>query len=126
LILFAQAVPDAALVPCVTVLPVAWSVRSVGTRNGEAVIFFENDAYDATAQATFAETCSTEEESGNDDGEAMVSGPEGAPQFVQRFAGGCFVIEFPPQIAERDAEDLADAVRFLERDELRDRTGWTL
>jgi hypothetical protein len=126
LILFAQAVPDAELIPCVTALPVGWSVPSVGTRNGEAVIRFDNDAYDTTAKATFSETCPPPDAGRPADGSLTRIERGGAVRFVRSFAGGCVVIDFPPGIGDRDAEELVEAVSFLDRDDLRAMTGWTL
>ena len=126
LILFAQAVPDADLIPCVGALPVGWTVESIGTRTGEAVIAFESDTYDAKAIGTLTAACAYPGTGSSTDHPSITLYDDGVGLFEYAFDGGCFALEFPAVVSDRDAEALLAAVSYLSRDELRSLTGWTL
>ncbi len=126
LILFAQAVPEAGFIPCVGALPVGWTVESIGTRTGEAVIVFENDAYDAKAIGTLTAACAPIGAASSTDDPSIARYNDGAGRYTYTFAGGCFTMEFPREVSDGDSEALLAVVSYLSRNELRSLTGWTL
>lgn len=126
MILFAQAVPDSAFIPCVDELPVGWSVESIGTRTDEAVIVFENGAYDANALGTLTSACLATGTESPTEHPSITEHRDPAGTFAFTFDGGCFVMDFPDEVSDQDAQALLAALGYLSRDELRSRTGWTL
>ena len=107
-------------------LPVGWTVESIGTRTGEAVIVFENDAYDTKAVGTLTPACALPGAGSSTDNPSVTRHHDGAGRFAYAFAGGCFAMEFPLQVSDRDAQALLAVVSYLSRDELRSLSGWTL
>ena len=106
-VLMAQAVPSATLVPCINVYPAGWSLGSFDTRSRLAVITFDSDRGGIGAlTVTFQATCTPR-------GTTLPSDEVGAPNLRQEdhdplgsryratryypFPGGCmmFAFDFP-------------------------------
>ena len=125
LILFAQAVPSAQLIPCLDGLPAGWQIGSIDTRTGEARIELENDTHDIVVAGTFTAACST-------GGEPLPTEDPSITAYLQPslltfvFDGGCFAIELPGAVTAQEADALLAALAYISRDSLRATTGWTL
>lgn len=126
LILFAQAVPTASVVPCLGELPPGWLLNSIETRTGEALVVFENDTHDVNVAASLRARCDLAglREPSEEEVVSVNETVDGAVALV--FEGGCFQIGFPGVVSEIEAAALLDAISHLSRDELRALTGWTL
>jgi hypothetical protein len=104
LVLEAQSVPSAELVPCITEVPANWSVTVFHVRDGETIIELRSHSEaGGSARATFTSTCNT---SGATE---QLSGKEGTRLFVRQsplvndvlirkqfytFPGGCVTYDF--------------------------------
>lgn len=129
-ILMAQAVPSAALVPCVNVYPAGWSLGSFDARSGLVEITFDSDRGGIGAlTVTFETTCKPE-------GTTLPSDEVGAPNLRQRddeplgsryratryysFPGGCMLyrFDFPPEGRSTLTTDAAVMVHLTPRSEI--------
>jgi len=124
LILFAQAVPTAAAIPCLGPLPAGWMVDGIETRSGEALVVFENDTHDVDAPGRLTERCATT-------GVGELTGDvtlhrTNSGGWAAVFVGGCFAVEIPDVVTDEEVEALLAAISYLSRDELRELTGLTL
>jgi hypothetical protein len=126
-VLMAQAVPSATLVPCVDVYPAGWSLGSFDTRSGIAVITFDSDRGGIGAlTVTFEATCTPQ-------GSTLPSDEVGAPNLRQEdreplgsryratryytFPGGCmlYTFDFPQGGVSTLTTDAAQMVHLTRR-----------
>jgi hypothetical protein len=137
LVLMAQAVPTAGLVPCVGAVPSAWRRGPVDVRDGRATFAFVSSSVDGTGDAVLlvalTEDCeltgATEvpsDEPGARRYERLrdvTHGYEGERLYA--YDGGCTTLEFRLSGQDRAQQvGLASlAVGFVTRDELRDGVG---
>ena len=128
LLLMAQSVPEAAMVPCIDHLPVAWEYKGFAVDSGGSTMRFETDTYDLGVEVTLRTEC---EELGS----AAVSDRLGADLsvadgrlFMYALRGGCIQIEYPTQALAEAAEGVAfrDGIGFLSRADLAEASGWEL
>ncbi len=130
LLLMAQSVPDAALIPCIGDLPRGWEFSRAHTQGSGSVLVFTNDTHDLGADVVLAPTCDVS-------GARQTDSPRpGLPLYVSSdgktlsfpFDGGCILFEYQTkQLAESEAgRDLIEGVPFMPRDTLRELSGWTL
>ena len=112
-LLFGQAVPTARYVPCVSALPVAWSVKSTEVEDGRGSFTLDAAAL-GTASITVHESCDTSGEEidspvPNEGVTARLqqSGPKAATLWL-RYRGGCVRIAL--QTEEPSVDQLLDAV----------------
>ena len=124
LLLFAQAVPNAEMIPCLRALPPGWGLLDIVTSSEEASIDFENDTYDVDVVVTFRERCSGIEPASLQPGEVTLERTPAASFY--RFTGGCVAVEPHGPLGEEALEGLFEAIDFLTRAELSDRSGWEL
>lgn len=124
LILMAQSVPTAQLIPCITRLPAGWELEHANTESGRSQLQFENAA-GAEVVIELLATCSpvgiiTGSEPGIDS--FTVTDDTGrVDEWV--FDGGCIRIEAP---LGAEPGLMADAVSFTTRETLRVESGWEL
>jgi hypothetical protein len=127
--LMAQAVPEAAMVPCVEVAPPGWSLNDVKVGRGFATIVFDIDRPHQIAAVTvdLAPTCdlagATEVSSEQPGARRYIRIDRNAsPARVTRsyvFAGGCVSERFTsPSSPERLAADASTSLGFVSRERL--------
>lgn len=130
LLLMAQSVPSATLIPCVGELPRGWEFRAAHSDSTKSVLDFENDTFDLDADVVLAPACDVSEadeiESSRPGTRLFVSGSGETMSFT--FDGGCiaFGFETSPLAESAEGRALLEAVPFMTRDTLRELTGWTL
>ena len=131
LVLMAQAVPTAALVPCLGGLPAGWEFGTLEVRQDKAQLVLSSDrGGDQALTVTLRQRC------GLGDAKRVPSDEAGARRFelvrqlrpysgvrYYEFRGGCVVYDFELE-SERSSALLNEAsimVNFVTRDELQDR-----
>lgn len=130
LLLMAQSVPDATLIPCIGDLPQGWEFSKVHSRMSESVMAFTNDTFDLDADVVLSPSCDVSSARPADSprvGTQLFVGSDGKTySFV--FAGGCISFDYETkQLAESEqGRALIEAVPFMTRDTLRNLSGWTL
>ena len=116
LILEAQSVPTAHLLPCLVEIPPNWTVTEFRVRDGETSIVLAHGAAGGEAHATLTENCdtsdATEEFSGKEDTRLFVTiSSAGDDALVAThyytFAGGCVTYSF-------DLRGAGTGVRYAE------------
>jgi hypothetical protein len=112
-LLFGQAVPTARYVPCVSALPLAWSVESTEAEDGRGRFTLDAAAL-GTARLTLHETCTPDGDEvdspvPNDGVTATLqrTGTKAATVWLE-YRGGCVTIDLATE--ERSVEQLLDAV----------------
>jgi hypothetical protein len=130
LLLMAQSVPDATLIPCIGDLPPGWDFHFARTRSAESTLEFTNRTFDLGVNVVLSPPCDVSAA-----GEVASPKPEtrlyvwpSGRTFTFAFAGGCIAFEFETrQLAESvEGRALLEAVPFMTRDRLRELSGWTL
>jgi hypothetical protein len=122
-VLMAQSVPGATLVPCVRALPAGWHFAGFLARRGESQFWLASETLGRHAlQVLLAATCSTRGARSTKSDEPgtrrLDVGPSGrASDWLYRFTGGCVTYHFafsgrPPPAAYRQ---IAHGVSFLPR-----------
>lgn len=130
LLLIAQSVPDATLIPCVDELPPGWELSSAFSRSSESVLVFETDTFDLDVVVRLLPSCDVSSA-------LLIDSPRASTRFFVDadasvlsfvFTGGCIMFEYETrQLAEsQEGRALLDAVPFMTRDTLRELSGWTL
>lgn len=125
LILMAQSVPSAQMIPCVEELPEGWRLEHADVENGSSRLQFENVAgVDVVVQ--LLPSCTPT-------GDFVILLRSGAKSYqvideTRRldeyvFPGGCIRLEAP---LGEDAGRMADAIDLLPKDILREASGWEL
>jgi tRNA A-37 threonylcarbamoyl transferase component Bud32/membrane-associated phospholipid phosphatase len=128
LLLEAQAVPTAELVPCIAGIPAGWSYQGMDVRDGAATIFLDSDRAGFRAvEVNFTRTCDLT------DTTEVASDEQGTRQFDRifevgenivatryyTFEGGCATIQF--RLAGESAAELIHeaslAIGFFQRSE---------
>jgi hypothetical protein len=129
LVLMAQAVPDAQLIPCVRSVPVGWTYRELDARNGWAQFTFDSDREGmAAVVVSLQPTCVVDDASqvASDQPDAQryervtrVTAGFGG-QRIYKFAGGCAVLSFDLHGASRaePVTEISDALGFVRRTDL--------
>lgn len=130
-LIVAQSVPGAELVPCLTTLPVGWSVDTVSiTEDGTAIVFDSDRAGDNAARLRYDTAC----EPG--DAVSIPSGMAGvlAFEYIERlepgfrgsrffrFDGGCvwWRFDFDVGVSAALSIELGNALTLLSRDAIND------
>lgn len=125
----AQAVPEAAYVPCVTALPTGWSFEDLDVDDDGATITLESDRADRAVDVTFTGSCEVGEATPvapSDEGvrtSQLVTSirPRYAGRLIDVFPGGCVVTDYDfergPHVAL--VTELQEAVGLRSRRELR-------
>ena len=132
LVLEAQSVPSASLVPCLNALPLGWSFGSLYVRNGSSVLSLNSDRVGLNAvRATLRTSCNTSgadeipsDEPGTRRWEKIDSLPpsySGSRYYV--FDGGCveYRFSFSDDGSAALANDVSLALGFYERAQLEER-----
>ncbi|MEE8491496.1 MAG: hypothetical protein V3S60_07620 [Acidimicrobiia bacterium] len=124
LILMAQSVPSAQVIPCIEALPDGWRLKHADVETGRSRLQFDNAAgadvvvYLLTSCSPIGELVGSE--SGVDRNVAL----EGKSRVEEQvFEGGCIRIESP--VGEEPGR-MADAIGSITRDALREGSGWEL
>ena len=140
-ILAAQAVPSAALVPCVSELPSGWQVGGADVASGHAVFWLDSDqAGPRAVTVTLSAACDvsgTQPEPSDQPGTRRFDGPPTvAARFtalrIYTFPGGCasYRFDFAPGASPLLATGVGSAVAFMPRAALvtyvRDKEGLAL
>jgi hypothetical protein len=134
LVLMAQAVPTAELVPCIAAVPSSWRRGAVDVRDGRAVFAFEPSSLEGPEEAVLSvvltascdTTGATEVPSDQPDSRRyerlrdVVEGYRGERFYV--YEGGCTTLEFrlPGENRAQQVGQASLAVDFVPRQELRD------
>lgn len=130
LLLMAQSVPDAALIPCIGELPPGWEFTRAHTRASTSVLAFSNDTIDLAADVVLTPACDVSEARPIDSprtGSQLYKSSDGKTLYFT-FDGGCILFEYETrQLAEsEEGRSLIEGVPFITRDTLRGLSGWTL
>lgn len=126
LVLMAQAVPTAQLIPCVRSIPIGWTFDKLDARNGKAAFSFDSDREGIHALVvSLLPTCSVDgatpvpgDRPGVERYERVTSVDNGyIGERIYQFDGGCAVYSFNLQ-GESRAEpvtEITEALGFVER-----------
>ena len=130
LLLMAQSVPDATLIPCVEKLPAGWELSNAHSRTLESVLLFTTDTFDLDVEVVLSPSCDVSSARQVDSprpGTELFLG-NGGKTFSFVFDGGCISFDYETsQLAQSlEGRALRAAVPFMTRDMLRDLSGWTL
>ncbi len=132
LVLEAQSVPSALLLPCLTEIPPNWSVTEFRIRDGETTIALTSHSVaGGTARAVLTEDCdtkgATEEFSGNEDARLFVEITSRVDESLigtdyYKFAGGCVTYSFDLRGEGKGAlyAQARSALDFTPRNEVED------
>ena len=122
LLLMAQAVPSASLVPCLIALPEGWEFERAEIETGEATLTFDNDGV-GDVEISIVPGCSAtgvRVEVQGGDRRTWVAQDDREMVQTTEFDGGCVVVESPARLA---ASELTRQISFVTRDDLRTRSG---
>ena len=124
LILMAQSVPSAQMIPCIEALPDGWRLKHADVETGRSRLQFDNAA-GADVVVYLLTSCSPIGELiGSGSGvERYVALDEKSRVEEQVFEGGCIRIESP--LGEEPGR-MTDAIGSISRDALREGSGWEL
>ena len=130
LLLMAQSVPEASMIPCLGELPPGWEFVNALTHTSEATLVITTDAFDLDVEIVLTPACDVREAG------QVPSGREEVTLYRQRdgrtlsylFEGGCVRVLFPTGelAASPHAGAMVDEIQFLTREELRTLSGWEL
>lgn len=130
LLLMAQSVPEASMIPCLGELPPGWEFAGALTRTSEATLVVTTDTFDLDVEIVLTPACDVSE------AEQIPSDREGVTLYRQGddhtlsylFEGGCVRVFLPTSelAASSHAGELVDEIQFLTREELRTLSGWEL
>ena len=130
LLLMAQSVPEASMIPCLGELPPGWEFAGALTHTSKATLVVTTDTFDLDVEIVLTPACDVSEAG------QVPSGREGVTLYRQGddrtlsylFEGGCVRVLFPTSelAASPHAGALIDEIRFLTREELRTLSGWEL
>ncbi len=130
LLLIAQSVPDATLIPCIGDLPRGWEISTIHSRMPGSVLVFTNNTFDLDADVVLSPSCDVSSARPADSprvGTQLFVGSDGKT-YVFTFAGGCITFVYETRLLAESEEGraLIEAVPFMTRDTLRELSGWTL
>ena len=124
LILMAQSVPSAHIIPCIEDLPDGWRLKHADVETGRSRLQFDNAAGADVVVYLLASCSPTGELIGSESGvDRYVALDEEGRVEEQVFDGGCIRIEAP--VGEEPGR-MADAIGSITRDALREGSGWEL
>ncbi len=128
LLLMAQSVPEAAMVPCIDQLPVAWEYKGFAVDSGGSSIRFETDTYDLGVDVTLQTECEEPGSAAASDRAGVDLSVADGRLFMYSFRGGCIQIEYPTQALAESTEGTAfrDGIGFMSRADLAGASGWEL
>jgi len=130
LLLMAQSVPGASMIPCLGDLPPGWEFIAALTHTSEATLVVETDTFDIDVRIVLTPICDVSEASqvpSDHEGTALYRQADGRT-LSYLFEGGCVQVLFPTGelAASGHAGELLDEIGFMTRDELRTLYGWEL
>ena len=124
----AQAVPQAAAVPCIAALPAGWTAGGATARNGEARFWLDSDRFgDRAVQVRFrpADACVADEgeETKSDEPawrrfDRPVRAPDVRPTRTYLSESACVTYDITPQADGQTIHTLDHALAFQPRSEL--------
>lgn len=130
LLLMAQSVPDATLIPCIGDLPPGWEFSKAFSSASESVLAFTNHTFDLDVDVVLLSSCDVSlarsADSPRPGTQSFVDADAKTIYFV--FTGGCISFDYETRQLAESSEGIAfmDAVLFMTRDTLRGLSGWTL
>lgn len=130
LLLIAQSVPEASMIPCLGPLPAGWEFADASIRSSHTRLDVAIDTFDLEVGIELVPACdlsSTERIPSPTPGAALYSLDRGRT-LLYTFAGGCVRVVFPTiELATSVAgRALFDEIHLMTRDELRQLSGWEL
>jgi hypothetical protein len=130
LLLIAQSVPDATMIPCLGPLPPGWAFRHATVRSDRAELVVETDTFDLGVEITLVEACdldAADPVATNEPDLALYISDDGRT-YSYPFDGGCVQIDYATAAlaASDDGRALFEEVHLMPRDQLRALTGWEL
>ena len=124
LILMAQSVPSAQIIPCIEALPAGWRLKHADVETGLSRLQFDNAAGTDVVVYLLASCSPIGELVGSESGvDRYVALDEESRVEEHVFEGGCIRIESP--VGEEPGR-MADAIGSITRDALREGSGWEL
>ena len=130
LLLMAQSVPEASLIPCIGGMPPGWSFHRAHSQSDESALRFDNDTFDLSLDVILTPSCevSAAREIESDRAATRLFADTSGEKLSYTFAGGCITFAYQTsQLANSDeGQAMRQAVPFLSRAHLRSASGWTL
>ncbi len=124
LILMAQSVPSAQMIPCIEALPDGWRLEHADTESGRSRLQFDNGGGTDVVVYLLASCSPIGELIGSESGvDRYVALNEESRVEEYVFDGGCIRIESP---TGEEPGRMADAIGSITRDALREGSGWEL
>lgn len=126
LILMAQAVPDAELIPCVIDMPEGWTIERADIETDGAELSFDGGRVGDVIVHLLPACRPVGEPLVNDTGHELEVLEDLSNDVITRyyvFTGGCVTVEAPSRLANME---LTDEISFVTRDGLRRSTGLEL
>jgi hypothetical protein len=129
LLLMAQSVPDASLIPCIGDLPPGWEFSAAHSRTSESVLVLTSDTFDVDVEVVLTASCDVTPERQVDSPRPeteLFLGDGMTFSFV--FTGGCIRFNYETaELAEStEGRALMEAIPFMTRQLLKEISGWTL
>ena len=130
LLLMAQSVPEAGLIPCIGELPPGWDFERAYSRTDQSVLSFENDTFDLSVDVELEASCdlSTFDEIESNRPATRLFVADSGDVLVYTFDGGCITFAYETTDLANSAAGRAmlQAVPFMTRTMLSNLSGWTL
>jgi len=130
LLLIAQSVPNASMIPCLGELPPGWDFTGVSVRTSQTRLTVVTDTFDLEVQILLVGTCDiagATQVPSNAPGARLYLAEDGRT-LTYVFEGGCVLVEFPTAAlaASSEGRALTGEIHLMTRDELRALSGWDL
>jgi hypothetical protein len=130
LLLVAQSVPGATLIPCIGDLPPGWRLTHASSETDESSLRFTTDTFDLDVDVVLTPECDVSAGTELDSPRAntRLHAAADGRTFSYTFTGGCiaFVYESAQLAASSHGRDFMEGVPFMTRGELRRVSGWKL
>ncbi len=126
LILMAQAVPAAELIPCISDMPEGWTIERAEIGTNRAELSFDGGQVGDVIVVLSSACHAIGEPATNDTGHELAVFEDQANDMLTRnyvFAGGCISVEAPDRLA---ASEMTREISFITRDGLRRVSGLEL
>jgi len=130
LLLMAQAVPEASMIPCFGELPPGWEYTGASTQTSQAALSVVTDTFDLDVEVLLIGACdiTAAEQLSSDKAGADLYRMGDGRKLVYVFDGGCVQVIYPTieLAASPEGRALADEIHLMTRSDLRRLSGWEL
>jgi hypothetical protein len=130
LLLIAQSVPEASMIPCLGPLPAGWEFTDASIDSSRTRLSVATDTFDLDVGIELLSGCefSSAEQIPSRTPNATLYSLDRGQTLLYRFDGGCVRVVFPTMelATSKTGRALFDEIHLMTRDELRQLSGWEL